>query len=389
MTDFEPTRAAALARLDDFLPHAGFAYATKRNYDAPDTVSRLSPYLRHRLITEEEVLRAVLNHHTPKQAEKFIAEVCWRTYWKGVLEIRPALWTMYQADLNVAWNQVQTNGGLRADWEAACKGETCIDCFDHWARELVATGYLHNHARMWFASIWIFTLRLPWVLGADFFMRHLLDGDAASNTLSWRWVGGLQTKGKTYLARPDNIEKYTNGRFRPTGLATHAIPLYGPDLPERGPIRTSDTRPTHGRIGGLITDDDLCPNWGINTAEELAMLTPQTEFGPLQTAPKVVAFKKACAADVVSRFSVETQSVDNVEMIVDWAQSKALEHVILGAVPTGPTADQLKNLSDILSSNKINLSVQVRPYDAHAWPRATHGFFKFKDVIPSLLERVQ
>ncbi len=69
----------------------------------------------------------------------------------------------------------------------------------------MATGYLHNHARMWFASIWIFTLRLPWELGADFFLRHLLDGDPASNTLSWRWVGGMQTMGKTYLARADNI----------------------------------------------------------------------------------------------------------------------------------------------------------------------------------------
>jgi deoxyribodipyrimidine photo-lyase len=65
-------------------------------------------------------------------------------------------------------------------------------------QELVETGYLHNHARMWFASIWIFTLRLPWELGADFFLRHLLDGDAASNTLSWRWVAGLHTKGKHY-----------------------------------------------------------------------------------------------------------------------------------------------------------------------------------------------
>ena len=61
---------------------------------------------------------------------------------------------------------------------------TGIEGFDDWARELVDTGYMHNHARMWFASIWIFTLRLPWALGADFFLRHLLDADAASNTLS-------------------------------------------------------------------------------------------------------------------------------------------------------------------------------------------------------------
>jgi deoxyribodipyrimidine photo-lyase len=66
---------------------------------------------------------------------------------------------------------------------------------------------------MWFASIWIFTLGLPWRIGADFFYRHLLDGDAASNTLSWRWVAGLHTRGKAYAAESWNIEKFTGGRF--------------------------------------------------------------------------------------------------------------------------------------------------------------------------------
>ena len=92
-------------------------------------------------------------------------------------------------------------------------GATAIEPFNDWVRELKETGYLHNHARMWFASIWIHTLELPWYLGADFFLKHLLDGDEAVNTLSWRWVAGLHTKGKTYLARASNIEKYTNGRY--------------------------------------------------------------------------------------------------------------------------------------------------------------------------------
>ena len=79
---------------------------------------------------------------------------------------------------------------------------------DRIARELIQTGYLHNHARMWWASFWIHAEGLPWELGADVFFRHLLDADPASNTLSWRWVAGLQTAGKTYLVRLSNLQKY-------------------------------------------------------------------------------------------------------------------------------------------------------------------------------------
>ena len=65
---------------------------------------------------------------------------------------------------------------------------------------------------MWFASTWIFNLGLPWQLGAKFFFKYLFDGDAASNLLSWRWVGGLQTKGKQYLFSSSNLRKFSNNR---------------------------------------------------------------------------------------------------------------------------------------------------------------------------------
>ena len=84
---------------------------------------------------------------------------------------------------------------------------------------------MHNHARLWFASIWIFTLKLPWELGAAFFLEHLHDGDPASNTLSWRWVAGLHTKGKNYVASADNIEKFTDGKVTgKTGSLTGMSP---------------------------------------------------------------------------------------------------------------------------------------------------------------------
>ncbi|MEM8582387.1 MAG: FAD-binding domain-containing protein, partial [Pseudomonadota bacterium] len=178
---FAPTYTAALRRLQDFVPRAGAEYTRLRNYDLADEghphVSGLSPYLRHRLLTEKDVLQAVLGRHSLQAAEKFVQEVYWRTYWKGWLEMRPSVWTAYKAGLTKALDRVQAESGLRMAWEEACRGETDIEAFNAWAHELFETGYLHNHARMWFASIWIFTLRLPWELGADFFLRHLLDGD--------------------------------------------------------------------------------------------------------------------------------------------------------------------------------------------------------------------
>ena len=234
---FEPSAAAARAQLDAFAPYAGAAYAQMRNFDlgadAHSHVSTLSPYVRMRVLDEADLSRAVLAGMpagaTHGFADKFIAEVWWRTYWKGWMEQRPAVWASYRDDLTRVHNAVQTQSGLRQRWQAACLGQTGIAAFDHWARELAQTGYLHNNARMWFASIWIFTLDLPWQLGADFFLRHLLDGDAAVNTLSWRWVAGIQTVGKTYLADPVNIAKFTQGRFTDVqGLATVATPLNAP-----------------------------------------------------------------------------------------------------------------------------------------------------------------
>jgi len=245
--DFAPTRAAALARLAQFLPAAGRRYAETRNADdgpraeGRGNVSQLSPWLHAGVIGETEVLGAVLGQHSPRAAEKFIAEVFWRVYFKGYLEQRPAIWADYCKGRDGALAALETNAGLRKAYTAAAEGRTGIGAFDVWARELVATGYLHNHARMWFASIWIFTLKLDWRLGADFFLKHLMDADAASNTLSWRWVAGLHTTGKHYLARADNIARYTAGRpggpLAAEGLAgDEAQPLTEPqDYPRQKP----------------------------------------------------------------------------------------------------------------------------------------------------------
>jgi deoxyribodipyrimidine photo-lyase len=392
---FPPTHTAALERLSRFLPHAGRAYGAKRNTDAGpgrhDAVSTLSPYIRTRVITEAEVLQAVLGRHSLTASEKFVQEVFWRTYWKGWLELRPGVWQSYQAELARDWDTVQTQSGLRDRWVAACQGETGIECFDFWAREIAETGYLHNHARMWFASIWIFTLHLPWTLGADFFLRHLLDGDPASNTLGWRWVGGLQTRGKTYLARPDNIAKFTNGRFVPPKgqLASAAPPLEGAMPPAPRTLPPTE-RPSPGKRSGLLLHtEDLSPGHLLDAIQPESCLRMATDMtiGPLKPAVHVAAFRDAAAADMTRRWAdrlgADIPVAKSLDAVRDWAARENIEQIVTPYAPVGPEASRLATLND---DPQLPPVVQLRrTYDSDAWPHATKGFFPFKKKIPHFL----
>ena len=270
MTPFTATRATGEALLQAFIPRMGRRYANGRNTDhgrgAHKAVSVLSPYVRRRLVLEQDLVAAALAAHGSDEAEKFIQEVIWRGYFKGWLERRPQVWDSYRSGLEDDLAILDRDRRLRRDVERAMNGQTGLECFDAWATELVETGYLHNHARMWFASIWIFTLRLPWTLGADFFLRHLLDADAASNTLSWRWVAGLQTVGKTYLATADNSARYTNGRFGPAGLAREAVALTEAPME---PARDLREPPAHDRAQPsllLVTPEDMHPESAFDGA---------------------------------------------------------------------------------------------------------------------------
>ena len=198
--NFKPTRTFAYEKLNNFIEKNLIYYSKARNFDyGPDNrvnVSCLSPYVSHGIINEIEIINKSLKKYSFIKNEKFIQEILWRVYWKGWLELRPNVWLDYLNDLN----ELKENFKNNQNYLNVIEGKTNIDCFNYWVNELKENNYLHNHTRMWFASIWIFTLKLPWQLGAEFFMQHLYDGDTASNTLSWRWVAGIQTLGKHYLA---------------------------------------------------------------------------------------------------------------------------------------------------------------------------------------------
>ena len=378
-----------------FLPKAGTSYTKNRNFDLGagqhKHVSQLSAYIKRRIITEEDVLKKVLSAHSLNEAGKFIDEIFWRTYFKGWLESRPHIWMQYCADVHHLTHELQTQSGLRDRWAAACLGETGIDCFDAWAKELAETGYLHNHARMWFASIWVYTLQLPWQLGADFFLRHLLDGDAASNTLSWRWVVGLHSVGKTYLARAENIQRFTNGRFAPKGLAQVAPPLNDTASTMAPKIIDPPNPYLEGRKTGLLLhSDDLniahLTHRSDCTASAAYRLVDAGTM--LVSSPKLLEFNNAALDAATKRWKpnlLNCCDVTTPEGILSWALENKLEQIVTPYAAVGNTSQMLEKCKHLLSNHGVQLTQVMREYDIVSWPYATKGFFKFREKIPKIL----
>ena len=395
----KPSRDAGLRQLEEFLPRAGRKYSNERNYDrgpnTRDNVSLLSPWIRHRLLSEEEVINAAVARFSFSTAEKFIQEVFWRSYFKGWLEHHPSVWDHYQKDVVHFTHKLEHDNDLQTSYEAAVNGKTEFECFNSWVRELSDTGYLHNHARMWFASIWIFSLKLPWVLGADFFLRHLIDGDAASNTLGWRWVAGLHTKGKMYLARRDNIYKYTDGRFDPKDLCNVYNPLHELAVHPTVPLSTPDQIPAKEFIL-LITEDDCLG--GLNFLESnfsgaIGFAAPELR-SQLSVSDKVKDFTTRAVLDALNSLgATETCLAQNYDEVVDLLQRKHASSGISDIVALEPTIGPIKTclieLKETLSKEGINLLLIRRNYDSLVWPHASRGFFKVKKKLPEFLSTLQ
>lgn len=336
------------------------------------------------MLTEWAIIQSVLEEHSEKSAAKFIDEVCWRTYWKGWLQLRPAVWEEYLSARAILLEEYSGHLG----YEKAIAGETGIDCFDAWATELAETGYLHNHARMWAASIWIHTLKLPWELGADWFLRHLLDGDAASNTLSWRWVAGLHTLGKSYLATTGNIQKYTSGRFSVNRrLATAPIPVPESTPPSIRPLSKLVQPGTEGRIGLLLTEDDLsASDWLPQrfSVDAVSGFLPSTAYKELGIDEKVIDFRRACLAE---RSGADL--FESIDPFIDWCTSRKLSTVLMAEPPVGLWTTTLPVIKTRLFEEGIELLPQRHWWDEIFYPKATHGFFRFKQAIPSALKIIK
>ena len=373
---FEASRAKALNQLNNFVENNLSEYSRLRNFDfGPEkrsNISCLSPYITHGIINEQEVIQKALSKFSFSKNEKFIQEVLWRTYWKGWLELRPNVWTDYLAELNQIKKEFQNN----QNYLSAIDGKTDIECFNAWVNELKDNNYLHNHTRMWFASIWIFTLELPWQLGAEFFMQHLYDGDAASNTLGWRWVAGVQTQGKHYLASEWNIKKFTNNRFENIKLNENAPPKISEKSYQI--IKQSFTNPQNIENKNLlIFENNLSfeiTDFKDNSFKKIYLVSNKNENRSIKLSEKLVKFKSQLIEDQGQR--LKDQSIDY--QIVDIDELTNIENCY-GLYPTVG-----ENL-DFLNSNNLKINFLYRNLDQLAWQYCNKGFFNFKNYIPKIV----
>ena len=376
---FEASRAKAVDKLNNFVENNLIDYSKLRNFDfGPSNrsnISCLSPYIAHGVINELEVIDKSLKKFSFAKNEKFIQEVLWRTYWKGWLELRPNVWSDYLIELDNVRNQFKNN----QNYLDAIEGKTDIDCFNQWVVELKENNYLHNHTRMWFASIWIFTLELPWQLGAEFFMQHLYDGDAASNTLGWRWVAGVQTQGKHYLASEWNINKFTNNRFQNIKLNENTPPIFSD---KTYPVNKKDF------LNSEILEDQTLLIFENNMTFEFSdfkehkfekiLLVLNNTNRAIKLSEKVLKFKADLLEDQKRRLGEKSINCETINI----NDLKKITEEVYALYPTVG-----ENLDFIQNNQLKNIKFLYRKLDQFSWQYCNKGFFNFKNYIPKIIAK--
>ena len=374
---FKASRAKAIDKLNNFVELNLTDYSKLRNFDfgpsKRSNISCLSPYITHGVINELEVIDKSLKKFSFAKNEKFIQEVLWRVYWKGWLELRPNVWSDYLVELNNLRNEFKSN----QNYLNAIEGKTNIECFNQWVKELKENNYLHNHTRMWFASIWIFTLELPWQLGAEFFMQHLYDGDAASNTLGWRWVAGIQTQGKHYLASEWNIKKFTNNRFQNIQLNENASSIFND---KTYPINKKEF------LNSQILEDKILLIFENNMTFEFSdfkehkfkkiLLISNESNRNIKLSEKVLKFKANLLKDQKTRLIEKSINCETINI-------NDLKNITEKVYALYPTVSE--NLNFIQNNQLQNIKFLYRKLDQFSWQYCNKGFFNFKNYIPKII----
>ena len=371
---FVTSRLEVLDKVNKFIENDLINYNSKRNFDFGvnnrNNVSCLSPYITHRLITEYETAKLVLKKYPFQKVDKFIQEIFWRVYWKGWLELRPKVWTDFIEDLKV----------IKEDdnYLKATNGKTEIKCFNDWVVELKNYNYLHNHTRMLFASIWIFTLGLSWQKGAEFFMRHLYDGDAASNTLSWRWVAGVQTKGKNYLARSWNVTKFTNNKYKDVKLNETALPITDKREYKISPIQINKNQDVNEHL--IIFENEMFIDFlELKKYKKILFILLNNENRSLKLSTKVMDFKKDVVNSQLNKIKQNVEILDGNDLENFTKNYKSFD-VVYPSV-----GENLSFLKRLIKKNDLNLNFVTRKEDEFCWKFSNKGYFNFKSNIPIIL----
>ncbi|MDB9773961.1 DNA photolyase [bacterium] len=375
---FEASRAKAIDKLDNFVEQNLNDYSKSRNFDfGPNNrsnISCLSPYITHGAVNELEVIDKSLKKFSFSKNEKFIQEVLWRVYWKGWLELRPNVWSDYLNELEKIRSKFKNN----QNYFDAIEGKTNIECFNQWANELKENNYLHNHTRMWFASIWTFTLELPWQLGAEFFMQHLYDGDPASNTLGWRWVAGVQTQGKHYLASEWNINKFTNNKFKNIKLNEDAKPIFNNKIYSFANKSFENPEISEDKTL-LIFENNLSfevSDFRDNNFKEIILVSNDNENRTIKISEKLLNFKADLLEDQKIRLK---EKAVNCEII----NINDLKNITEETYALYPSIGE--NLDFIKLNDLKNIKFLYRKLDQFSWQYCNKGFFNFKNYIPKII----
>ena len=374
--NFITSRKEALDILENYIEKNIPIYSVQRNFDfGPQNrknISCLSPYITHRLISEYEVAKKVLSKHPYQKVEKFIQEIFWRVYWKGWLELRPKVWTDFVDDLK---NIEKSN-----EYEKAINGETNIDCFNDWIKELKENNYLHNHTRMWFASIWIFTLKLPWQKGAEFFLRELYDGDAASNTLSWRWVAGIQTKGKNYIAQNWNVNKFTNNKYKDLKLIENPQPIIDQREYKISPIKIDVAGKKSDSLVFFENELDL-KSFNIDGYKKIYCIMLTNEERQVKLGNKVLEYKKILIKNQIQNSDLQIEFIEGNKFIELSNNEKDFD-IIYPSV-----GENMSFLKRTMKKNNLMINYLIRDEDKYCWQFSNKGYFNFKSNIPKILSQ--
>ena len=376
-------------KLKEFLEYKITNYSKYRNYDYGNEnphkkVSGLSSYISHGLIKEMDVLNKLKK--SKNKSDKFKQEILWRTYWKGWLEHHNVVWKRYKENL-VYYKKYISQQEISSTYYLSINGQTGIKPYDYWVQQLINTGYLHNHARMWFASIWIHYLGLPWELGANFFIENLLDGDVASNTLSWRWVAGIQTIGKTYIAFKDNINKYTLNRFRGFDLPKikeHTITAEKKVLNKLN-YESNFNFDKKKKSFLFVLENNLNISFiEKNRNHNTEIIIIRFSFKGINKNNIINNFRDKACKDFMylcSKINIDV-NIYNIEgeikKLIEYLNKKKIKLIVTEYIPVGYEKDIVENSKKYFEKYSINILELLDPFYIKTWGFCDKGYFNFK-----------